>query len=122
MIQPSRRTLLAASLVLAAAGGLAALPGAAEEGRALPPPAEEGGAAAATSEVAVLAGGCFWGVQGVFQHVNGVTNAVSGYAGGDKATANYEMTSSGSTGHAESVQITYDPRKITYGRILQVYF
>ena len=70
----------------------------------------------------MIAGGCFWGVQGVFQHVAGVTNAVSGYAGGDKATAHYDMTSKGNTGHAESVQITYDPRKITYGRILQVYF
>ena len=70
----------------------------------------------------MVAGGCFWGVQGVFQHVDGVTSAVSGYAGGEKATAHYEMTSSGNTGHAESVQITFDPRKITYGRILQVYF
>ena len=70
----------------------------------------------------MIAGGCFWGVQGVFQHVAGVTNAVSGYAGGDKSTAHYDMTSNGTTGHAESVQITYDPRKITYGRILQVYF
>ena len=75
-----------------------------------------------TSEVAVIAGGCFWGVQGVFQHVDGVTSAVSGYAGGEKATAHYEMTSSGSTGHAELVQITFDPRKVSYGRILQVYF
>ena len=74
------------------------------------------------SEVAVLAGGCFWGVQGVFQHVNGVTNAVSGYAGGEKATAHYEMVSTGTTGHAESVQITFDPRKISYGRLLQIYF
>ena len=67
-------------------------------------------------------GGMFLGLQGVFQHVAGVTNAVSGYAGGDKSTAHYEMTSEGNTGHAESVQITYDPRKITYGGILQVYF
>jgi len=122
MIQPCRRTLLAVSLVLVAAGGLAALPGAAEEGRALPPPTENGANAAATSEVAILAGGCFWGVQGVFQHVNGVTNAVSGYAGGDKATANYETVGSGRTGHAETVRVTFDPRKISYGRILQIYF
>ena len=61
-------------------------------------------------------------MQGVFQHVAGVTNAVAGYTGGDKSTAHYEMTSEGNTGHAESVEITYDPRKITYGRILQVYF
>ena len=70
----------------------------------------------------MVAGGCFWGVQGVFQHVDGVTSAVSGYDGGEKATAHYEMTSEGNTGHAESVQITFDPRKITYGRILQVFF
>jgi peptide-methionine (S)-S-oxide reductase len=70
----------------------------------------------------VLAGGCFWGVQGVFQHVNGVTNALSGYAGGDKETAQYETVSAGGTGHAESVRVTFDPRRISYGRILQIYF
>src|ERR1700678_2946523 len=94
----------------------------AEEARMVPAPAVDEQAGAKTSEVAVIAGGCFWGVQGVFQHVAGVTNAVSGYAGGDKSTAHYEMTSNVTTGHAESVQITYDPRKITYGGILQVYF
>ena len=112
--------LLLAGLLFA--GGFAATRSAAEEGRAVPPPALDEPAGARTSEVAVIAGGCFWGVQGVFQHVEGVKNAVSGYAGGDKATAHYDMTSEGNTGHAESVQITYDPRKITYGRILQVYF
>ncbi len=76
----------------------------------------------AASETAVLAGGCFWGVQGVFQHVNGVTKAVSGYAGGEKSAAHYETVSSGATGHAESVQVTFDPKKISYGRILQIYF
>jgi len=94
----------------------------AEEARNVPTPAVDEQAGAKTSEVAVIAGGCFWGVQGVFQHVAGVTNAVAGYTGGDKSTAHYEMTSEGNTGHAESVEITYDPRKITYGRILQVYF
>jgi peptide-methionine (S)-S-oxide reductase len=73
-------------------------------------------------EVAVLAGGCFWGVQGVFQHVNGVTRAVSGYAGGTQETAEYETVSSGRTGHAEAVQITFDPRTISYGHLLQIYF
>ncbi len=76
----------------------------------------------AQSEVAVLAGGCFWGVQGVFEHVTGVTQAVSGYAGGSQATADYESVSSGTTGHAESVQVTFDPRQISYGRLLQIYF
>src|SRR5215467_1212379 len=75
-----------------------------------------------TSDTVVLAGGCFWGVQGVFQHVNGVSSAVSGYAGGDKDTAHYEMVGHGETGHAESVQVTFDPRRISYGRILQIYF
>ncbi len=94
----------------------------AEAAHTIPAPALDEPAGSATSEVAVLAGGCFWGVQGVFQHVEGVVNAVSGYAGGDKETAHYETVSTGTTGHAESVQITFDPRKITYGRILQIYF
>ena len=75
-----------------------------------------------TEEVAVLAGGCFWGVQGVFQHVEGVEDAVSGYAGGMAETAHYRVVGSGRTGHAESVQVTYDPKKISYGKLLQVYF
>ncbi len=73
-------------------------------------------------EVAVFAGGCFWGVQGVFQHTKGVVQAVSGYAGGDKSTASYETVSTGQTGHAESVQVTFDPKQITYAQLLQVYF
>jgi peptide-methionine (S)-S-oxide reductase len=73
-------------------------------------------------QTVVLAGGCFWGVQAVFQHVKGVSQAVSGYAGGSKETAIYEVVSSGRTGHAESVQVTFDPRQISYGRILQIYF
>jgi peptide-methionine (S)-S-oxide reductase len=112
--------LLLGGLLLAA--GFAATRSTAEEARVVPPPAMDEAASGAASEVAVIAGGCFWGVQGVFQHVEGVTGAVSGYDGGEKETAHYEMTSSGKTGHAESVQITFDPRKITYGRILQVYF
>ena len=73
-------------------------------------------------EEAVFAGGCFWGVQAVFQHVRGVVAATSGYAGGTAATAKYEIVSSGATGHAESVQILYDPGKITYGQLLRIYF
>jgi peptide-methionine (S)-S-oxide reductase len=106
---------------LAAAAGFAVTRSTAEEARVIPAPAVDE-PASGSSEVAVVAGGCFWGVQGVFQHVDGVTSAVSGYDGGEKATAHYEMTSSGQTGHAESVQVTFDPRKISYGRILQVYF
>jgi peptide-methionine (S)-S-oxide reductase len=93
----------------------------AEQARVIPPPSVDEPAGAAP-EVAVLAGGCFWGVQGVFQHVKGVTAAVSGYAGGDKDRAQYEIVSSGRTGHAESVRVTFDPRQISYGRILQIYF
>ncbi|WP_448951030.1 peptide-methionine (S)-S-oxide reductase MsrA [Labrys neptuniae] len=76
----------------------------------------------ASSETAVLAGGCFWGVQGVFQHVKGVTSAVSGYAGGSSGTANYDTVSTGTTGHAEAVRISFDPRQISYGQILRIYF
>lgn len=93
----------------------------AEEARVIPPPAIDE-KSQAKEEVAVLAGGCFWGVQGVFQHVKGVTNAVSGYAGGAQKTAHYDMVGLGSTGHAEAVRITYDPRQISYGRLLQIYF
>ena len=77
---------------------------------------------AAKTETAILAGGCFWGVQGVYQRVKGVTSAVSGYAGGAAGTAQYERVGSGDTGHAESVRITYDPRVVSYGRLLQIYF
>jgi peptide-methionine (S)-S-oxide reductase len=108
--------------LLLAGGGVWSLTSpAAEMSRAVPPPAVDETGAAPT-ETAVLAGGCFWGVQGVFQHVKGVTQAVSGYDGGAADTAHYEMTTSGTTGHAESVQITFDPRVISYGRILQIYF
>ena len=70
----------------------------------------------------ILAGGCFWGVEAVFEHLKGVTDAVSGFAGGKKTTAHYEMVSTGSTGHAESVQVTYDPSQISYGKLLEVFF
>jgi peptide-methionine (S)-S-oxide reductase len=77
---------------------------------------------APASETAVLAGGCFWGMQGVFEHVRGVTRVVSGYSGGAKATAHYELVGTETTGHAESVQITFDPRIVSFGEILRVYF
>ena len=114
-----RHGLLAAALL----SPLAALAPAraAEEPVTVPPPAMDEKASGAR-ETAVLAGGCFWGVQGVFQHVKGVSNAVSGYAGGRAAEARYEAVSTGSTGHAEAVQVTFDPRQISYGRILQIYF
>jgi peptide-methionine (S)-S-oxide reductase len=95
---------------------------AAESAVVLPAPAVDEAAAGRHSETAVFAGGCFWGVQGVFQHVKGVSNAVSGYAGGQKETAHYEVVSGGNTGHAESVQVTFDPTQVSYGKLLQVYF
>jgi len=76
----------------------------------------------AASEVAVLAGGCFWGQQGLFEHVKGVTKVVAGYAGGERATAHYDLVSTSTTGHAESVQITFDPHQVTFGQILRIYF
>src|SRR5919109_2942956 len=100
---------ISAAAVLALVGLTQALPHG-ESARVIPAPALDEPAGQATSEVAVLAGGCFWGVQGVYQHVKGVVGAVSGYAVGEKSTAHYERVSSGTTGHAESVQITFDPR------------
>ena len=99
---------------------------AAEKAVKLPAPALDTPATAAgtsaSRETAVFAGGCFWGVQAVFQHTQGVLNAVSGYAGGEKATASYSMIGSGRTGHAEAVHITYDPKQVSYGKLLQIYF
>ncbi len=120
VVGPARSALIVAALLLAgAASGL--LASAAEEARAIPAPALDE-APGKSSETAVFAGGCFWGVQGVFQHVVGVSSAVSGYAGGEKATAHYQMVGSGATGHAESARVTFDPRKVSYGRLLQIYF
>ena len=111
----------AAALLMAGVALRIAPSAAATDAHVVPAPAIDE-AATAPTEVAVLAGGCFWGVQGVYQHVDGVINAVSGYAGGEKKTAEYEVVSTGTTGHAESVRVTFDPRKISYGRILQIYF
>ena len=79
-------------------------------------------ASAPTDQVAVFAGGCFWGIEAVFEHVKGVKQSVSGYAGGDERTANYDAVSSGMSRHAEAVRVVYDPAKITYGQLLKVYF
>jgi len=117
------RILFPALFGLMAVGAVLVLPGrgVAEGAVPLPPPAADMPAGAGQQKI-VLAGGCFWGVQGVFQHVKGVTEAVSGYAGGEKATATYDRVSTGRTGHAESVEVTFDPRVVTLGSILQVYF
>ena len=120
---PVRFAALAAAVAVLplAAAALSGISRAAEAVTPVPPPAIDEPASGRT-ETAVLAGGCFWGVQGVFQHVRGVTSAVSGYAGGAAATAHYDQVSTGTTGHAESVKITFDPQVISYGRILQIYF
>ena len=120
--QFSRLALCAAALGALAISAVAIAPSlAAEDAVVIPAPAMDAKAADGIQTV-VVAGGCFWGVQGVFQHTAGVVNAVSGYAGGSKATASYETVSTGTTGHAESVEIKYDPKKISYGKILQIFF
>src|SRR5437899_9068408 len=117
----SRLSLCAAIGALAITALQVAPLRAAEDAVIIPAPAADVQASDSV-QTAVVAGGCFWGVQGVFQHTAGVVNAVSGYAGGSKATADYTMVSTGATGHAESVEIKYDPKKISYGKILQIYF
>ena len=109
------RTITLATALLALALTAAA-------GSRFPDPAVDPKPAAAGPQTAVLAGGCFWGVEAVFERLTGVSNVVSGFAGGSKATAHYEVVSSGTTGHAESVQITYDPSQISYGQLLKVFF
>jgi peptide-methionine (S)-S-oxide reductase len=106
--------LLATSLQLTAC--------AAEAPVNIPAPTVDDPKAAGPAQTAVLSGGCFWGVQGVYQHVKGVEKVVSGYTGGDWSTAHYETVSNGTTGHAESVQITFDPAKLSYGEILHIFF
>lgn len=97
-------------------------PHAAEAAVLVAPPALDNPKAAGALETAVLSGGCFWGVQGVFEHVRGVREVLSGYAGGGRASAEYEKVSSGTTGHAESVRITFDPAEVSYGELLRVFF
>ena len=94
----------------------------AEAAVAIPPPLIDNPKTPGPPQTAVLAAGCFWGVQGVFQHVRGVRKVVAGYAGGDRSTAQYATVSSGTTGHAESVKITFDPAEVSYGQILQIAF
>jgi peptide-methionine (S)-S-oxide reductase len=122
MLRATPSTALAIALLVLAGMAVKSYPVAAEGAMTLPTPAVDVPPGPSKSAVAVFAGGCFWGVQGVFQHVKGVTNAVSGYAGGEQKTAQYEVVGTGRTGHAESVQVTYDPRQISYGRLLQIFF
>jgi peptide-methionine (S)-S-oxide reductase len=119
------RAFICGGAAIAVAAGLAAgfhrAARADEPAQAMPAPAYAP-ADPANSETATLSGGCFWGLQGVYEHVKGVTKVYAGYAGGAAATAIYEVVSTGATGHAESVKITFDPRQISYGQILQIYF
>src|SRR5262245_38919757 len=119
-----RHRVMATALILAACLW-AAVPSptlAGEKAMPVPAPALDNPKTAAPTQTAVLAGGCFWGVQGVYQHVRGVQKVLSGYAGGTRVTADYEAVSRGDTGHAESVEIRFDPKELSYGEILQVYF
>jgi len=111
------RLMLGAALVQTAACSFAA-----DDAVSIAPPQKDEMVSASTTETAVLAGGCFWGVQGVFQHVLGVKKVVSGYAGGNADTAQYERVSDGDTGHAESVEVTFDPSQVSYGKLLQIFF
>jgi peptide-methionine (S)-S-oxide reductase len=120
---PPHRTSLSQKAALAAILISFALVTGCAQAAALPPPANDiAPSAGAQTAVAVFAGGCFWGVEAVFDHVKGVKEAVSGFAGGSKLTAHYEIVSSGMTGHAESVKVTYDPSQVTFGKLLQVFF
>jgi len=118
--------LMAAVTVTFVLAGHAPLYGADARGEAaptsVPPPAVDNPKQPGAAQTAVLAAGCFWGVQGVFEHVRGVRRVVSGYAGGERSTAQYDTVSTGATGHAESVMITFDPAKISYGELLQIAF
>ena len=113
---------LAAAAIAAAAAVSPPTARAGDKARLVAAPAVDVEPGGATSEVAILAGGCFWGVQGVFQRVAGVSGAVSGYAGGDARSASYDVVSRGDSGHAEAVQITFDPRQVSYGTLLQIFF
>ena len=116
------RRLAGGALLLGAGLAWQAGARAAEEAVKIPPPAQDLPPAGQGLQKAIFAGGCFWGVQGVFQHVKGVQRAVSGYSGGMASAAAYELVSRGNTGHAESVEVTYDPSQVSYGTLLQIFF
>ncbi len=124
MFRTNSMTFKAVSVAVLFAGAFALqrVAHSSEEAVKIPPPAHDESATAVHTETAVFAGGCFWGVQGVFQHVRGVKEALSGYAGGAAGTAQYDRVSEGDTGHAESVRITYDPAQVSYGKLLQIFF
>ncbi len=125
----SKSQLLLLAGVVAFAVAYVRPPALAEAAKPIPPPSahvlaalKEAPSSSRNTETAVFAGGCFWGIQAVFQHTKGVLNAVSGYAGGQVKDADYERVSSGNTGHAEAVQVQFDPKQISYAQLLQIYF
>jgi peptide-methionine (S)-S-oxide reductase len=125
--QPARggrfnRRLIAQGFILLSALALGLRAAAGEDGKLIPAPVADPAPASGPAQTLVVSGGCFWGVQAVFQHVKGVESAVSGYAGGGPDTAQYETVSSGRTGHAESVKITFDPRVVSAGQLLRIFF
>jgi peptide-methionine (S)-S-oxide reductase len=111
-----RKTLLVSCLILLSACSNTSA------AATIPPPVVDEHAGSNADRIAVFAGGCFWGIEAVFEHVKGVKDATSGYSGGTVATAHYDIVSAGKTGHAESVQVVYDPSQITYGQLLQIFF
>jgi peptide-methionine (S)-S-oxide reductase len=119
----SRSSVRMVAMILTVLAGVVACRAGSGANAAVPgPAADEARATAPAKETAVLAGGCFWGIQAVFQHVKGVVSATSGYSGGTVKNPDYETVSGGETGHAESVQIVYDPSQVTYGELLRVFF
>jgi len=125
MARSSSVTVLKGSALVVGIVGLAlfAVPGADAAKPVVPPPVSDAALASSSGEqTTVFSGGCFWGVQAVFQHVKGVISARSGYSGGERRTAEYEVVSTGRTGHAESVKVVFDPSQVTYGQLLHVFF
>ena len=117
-----KKSLLVIAIAAIAATAIYIAAFGAESAAIVPAPTVDNAKASGTLQTAVLAGGCFWGVQGVYQHVRGVRQVLSGYAGGEQSTAHYDVVGSGRTNHAESVQITFDPKEISYGELLQIFF
>lgn len=113
---------VSAAVLIALAGTMLQVPAEANEAVTLPPPALDEPASDAATETAVFAGGCFWGMQAVFEYVKGVKRVVSGYSGGGVEAPSYEQVTTGTTGHAESVEIVFDPKEVSYGKLMQVFF
>src|SRR5579859_6610154 len=121
MMQLKKFLLLTGAAVLVGLGWVRLTAGA-EAAVQIPAPTVDGAKQKGPLQTAVLAGGCFWGMQGVFEHVRGVHSVLAGYSGGARATAQYQDVGTGTTGHAESIKVVFDPNEVTYGQLLQIYF